>query len=101
MKKRLSLLATITAVLISSFSLVHATTKSVESGTISFIGAIVKPQCEINVANHHQVNINCYRNGKNIIKTSSLSDAKSLSSDHVKVEYDPFSKKPTINIIYN
>lgn len=101
MKKCLSLLATVTVVLISSFSFAHATTKTVESGTIIFIGAIVEPQCEINVANHQQVNIDCYRNGKNIIKNSSLNNAKNLSFDHVKVAYDPFSKKPTINIIYN
>ncbi|EKT55452.1 hypothetical protein [Providencia burhodogranariea] len=100
MKKHLSLLATMTVVLISNFSFAHTTTKAVESGTITFIGAIVEPQCEINVANRQQINIDCYRNGKNIIKTSSVTDAKKLSCDHVKVEYVLFNKKPMLNIIY-
>lgn len=99
--KRLSLIATVTAVLISSFSFAYAASNVVGGGTITFIGYVYEPQCAVKVANNEQVDLECYRNGKNQIKTSSLREAKKLSSDFVKVEYNQYNNKPTLNISYN
>ena len=99
--KRLSLLATVTAVLISSFSFAYAASNVSGGGTITFFGYVYEPQCEVKVANSEQVGLECYRNGKNLTKTSSLKNAKSLSSDFVKVEYNQFNNKPTLNITYD
>lgn len=99
--KRLSLIATATAVLISSLSFADAATNRVGGGTIAFTGYVYEPQCEVKVANTEQVNLECYRNGKNLTKTNSLKEAKKLSSDYVKVEYSQYNNKPTLNITYD
>lgn len=99
--KRLSLIATVTTVLISSFSFAYAASNTVGGGTITFIGYVYEPQCEIRVANSEKVDFECYRNGKNLTKTSSLKNAKKLSTDFVKVEYNQFNNKSTLNITYD
>lgn len=99
--KRLSLIVTVTAVLISSFTFSHAATNKLGGGTITFVGYVYEPLCEVTVSNSEQINLECYRNGKNLTKTSSLKNAKQLSSDYVKVEYNQFNNKPTLNITYD
>ncbi|HBO24181.1 MULTISPECIES: hypothetical protein [unclassified Providencia] len=97
--KRLSLFTTIVAILISSSSFSYATSNST-GGTISFSGYVYEPQCEINLTNKSQINVQCFRNGKNISTTGSLKDGKKIESDYVKVEYDRTRKLPMLNVIY-
>ncbi|EOV8582330.1 hypothetical protein ACOSKC_001705 [Providencia stuartii] len=55
----------------------------------------------LKVSSSEQIDLECFRNGKNITKTSSLKNAKKLSSDFVKVEYNQFNNKPTLNVTYD
>lgn len=99
--KRLSLLVTTIIVLLSGLSFANAATNYVGGGTITFVGYIVEPQCKVQVANTEKVNLECYRNGKNLTKTSSLKEARRLSLSYVKVKYDQYNNKPTLSITYN
>ncbi len=97
--KRLFLLTTVAAIFISSSSLGYATTNS-PGGTITFTGYIYEPQCEVKLTNKTDVNVQCFRNGKNESVKASLKNGRKLESDYVKVEYDKFSKLPMLNITY-
>ncbi|AFH93266.1 TPA: hypothetical protein ACHWKL_000851 [Providencia stuartii] len=99
--KCLSSIVTVTALLISSFTFTHAATNRIGGGTITFIGYVYEPQCAVKVSSSEQIDLECFRNGKNITKTSSLKNAKKLSSDFVKVEYNQFNNKPTLNVTYD
>ncbi|EKT53575.1 hypothetical protein [Providencia sneebia] len=97
--KSLSLLATAAVALISSFTC-YSMNQNIAEGTISFFGAIVEEQCELNIKSPKNVNIHCYRNGKNMTKVSTLKEAQKLSSDYVKVEYGRYNEKPILDVIY-
>ncbi|EFB73214.1 hypothetical protein PROVRUST_05302 [Providencia rustigianii DSM 4541] len=88
-------------VLISGLSFANAATNYIGGGTITFVGYIVEPQCKVQVSNTERVNFECYRNGKNLTKTSSLKEAKKLSLSYVKVKYSQYKNKPMLNITYN
>ena len=97
--KRLSLFTTIVAILISSSSFSYAATNT-SGGRITFSGYVYEPQCEVKLTKKTQINVQCFRNGKNISTTGSLNSGKKIESDYVKVEYDKTSKLPMLNVIY-
>lgn len=97
--KRLSLLTSVVAIIISSCSFTYASNNS-SGGTITFTGSVYEPQCVINANNQERVNVMCYRNGKDISMTGSLKNGKKIESEYVKVEYDKFSKLPMLNVFY-
>lgn len=97
--KRLSLLTSAIAIILSSFSFTYAS-NNYSGGTITFTGYIYEPQCSINMESKEQVNIKCYRKGKDISITGSLRGGKTIESDYVKVEYDKNTKLPMLNVFY-
>ncbi|HGF6561721.1 hypothetical protein M5X66_01010 [Providencia sp. PROV188] len=102
--KYLSLIATVITVLISSFSFAYAISNAANSasgGTITITGAIYEPLCNVRISNSEKIDLICYRNGQNLAKTSSLKNAKTLSSNLLKMKYSQFNNKPTLNINYN
>ncbi|GAB1438882.1 hypothetical protein MASR2M36_16410 [Providencia sp.] len=97
--KRLSLLTSVVAIIISSCSFTYAS-NNLSGGTIAFSGSVYEPQCTVNAETKEQVSVNCYRKGKDISITSSLKEGRKIESEYVKVEYDKYSKLPMLNIFY-
>lgn len=97
--KGLSLLTSVVAIIISSCSFTYAGNNS-SGGTISFTGYIYEPQCSVNVEHKEQVNVKCYRKGKDISITRSLKEGQKIESEYVKIEYDKYSKLPMLNVFY-
>lgn len=97
--KRLSLLTTVVAIFISSCSFANNTSQS-SGGAVSFRGYVYEPQCQVNVSEKTNVNVECYRNGKTVSASGSLKNGQQVESEYVKVEYDKSSKLPMLNVRY-
>ncbi|MGG4608079.1 hypothetical protein [Providencia sp. Me31A] len=97
--KYLSLLTSVVAIIISSYSFTYASNNS-SGGTITFSGGVYEPQCSVSIQTKEHINVKCYRKGKDISITQSLKDGKKIESEYVKVEYDKYSKLPMLNMFY-
>lgn len=98
--KRLSLVTAIITLLMTNAAFANSTIHGT-GGAITLTGYIYEPQCEINIANQYQINIQCYRAGQYHSINSALKKGDQIKSKYIKVEYNPQSRLPTLNIYYN
>lgn len=98
--KRLSLLTSVIFIIISNCTFTYASSPQ-SGGTITFLGGVYEPQCKVKTKERNTVNIECYRNGQNTIKKSSLKNANKIRSNIISVDYAKLDKKPILSITYH